>query len=382
MKYFIIAGEASGDLHASNLMEALKKTDQHAEFCFLGGDLMQAQGGRMVKHYRDMAFMGFIPVLLHLRTVLKNIRSCKKEILSFRPDTLILVDYPSFNLKMAKFVKENLPDVPVYYYISPKLWAWKEYRIKSIKKYVDKVYSILPFEIDFFRKHDYEVEYVGNPCVDAIENRRHKGESFDEFVKRNNLPNQPIIALLAGSRVQEIKGNLPVMLQASSEFQEYQIVIAGAPAIDDSTYKLFAKGYSAQIVYNETYELLQQATLAVVTSGTATLETALLSVPQVVVYKMSGGKILHRFLELFIKVPYVSLVNLIYGKELVKELIIEDFTVENVKSEIKNLINSDYRNKMLAGYDQLINCLGKEPVSDKAARLMYADLKTKKRNLE
>jgi lipid-A-disaccharide synthase len=336
---------------------------------------MLAQGGRMVKHYRDTAFIGFIPVLLNLKTILNNISSCKKEILSFQPDALILVDYPGFNLKMAKFVKENLPDVAVYYYISPKLWAWKEYRIKSIKKYVDKVYSILPFEVDFFRKHNYEVEYVGNPCVDAIENRKHKGESFSEFIERNKLENRPVIALLAGSRIQEIKSSLPIMLQAASEFKEYQLVIAGAPAVDRSVYESLLTGNAASIIYNETYELLQQAVLAVVTSGTATLETALLSVPQVVVYNISGGKLFHRFMKLFIKVPYISLVNLISGKELVKELIVEDFTVENVKSEIRNLLTPAYREKIIAGYQELINSLEKEPVSDKTAGLICADLK-------
>jgi lipid-A-disaccharide synthase len=377
MRYFIIAGEASGDLHASNLMAALKKADTNAEFCFLGCDLMKAQGGRMVKHYSDMAFMGFIPVLLHLKTVLNNIRSCKKEILSFRPDALILVDYPSFNLKMAKFAKETLPDVAVYYYISPKLWAWKKYRMKSIKKYVDKVYSILPFEVDFFRKHNYEVEYVGNPCVDAIENRRHKEETFSEFIGRNELEDRPVIALLAGSRIQEIKGSLPIMLQAASGFKEYQLVVAGAPAVERSVYESLLAGYAAKVVYNETYELLQQSALAVVTSGTATLETALLSVPQVVVYKISGGKLFHRLLDLFIKVPYISLVNLILGRELVKELIIENFTVENVRAEIQNLLNPAYREKIISGYQELINLLGKEPVSEKTAKLIYSDLEVR-----
>jgi len=378
MRYFIIAGEASGDLHASNLMAALKKRDSDAEFCFLGGDLMLAQGGRIVKHYRDMAFMGFIPVLLNMRTVLNNIRLCKKELLAFRPDVLILVDYPGFNLKMAKFVKENLPGVAVYYYISPKLWAWKEYRIKSIKKYVDKVYSILPFEVDFFKKHNYAVEYVGNPCVDAIENRRRKEETFSEFTERNGLAAQPIIALLAGSRVQEIKSSLPIMLQAASQFKDYQIVVAGVPAIERPVYDSLLAGYTAKIVCDETYELLQQATLAVVTSGTATLETALLSVPQTVVYKISGGKLLHSFLKLFIKVPYVSLVNLISGKELVKELIIEDFTVENVTSEIRNLLNPEYRERIITGYGELIELLGKRAVSDKVAELVIDSLKREK----
>jgi len=374
MRYFIIAGEASGDLHASNLMAALKEKDPDAKFCFLGGDLMLAQGGRMVKHYRDMAFMGFIPVLLHLRTVWRNIRLSKREIGFFRPDALILVDYPSFNLKMAKFVKEHLPGVPVYYYISPKLWAWKEYRIKAIKKYVDKIYSILPFEVDFFRKHAYEVDYVGNPCVDAVDNRKRKGESFVAFIERNQVENKPVIAILAGSRVQEIKGNLPVVLKAVSEFSGYQLIVAGAPAIDHSVYEPILKNYDVKVIYNETYELLQQATLAVVTSGTATLETALLCVPQVVVYKMSGGKLMRFIMDCLIKVPYASLVNLILGREAVRELLIENFTVENVKSEIEKLLDPETRNRMIADYQELITCLGKEPVSGKAARLIYSEL--------
>jgi lipid-A-disaccharide synthase len=276
-------------------------------------------------------------------------------------------------------VKENLPGVPVYYYISPKLWAWKEYRMKAIKRYIDKVYSILPFEVDFFRKHDYEVEYVGNPCVDAIENRKHKREPFAEFIERNELENRPIIALLAGSRVQEIKSSLPIMLQSASKFNDYQIVIAGAPAIEHSIYQPLLAGYSAKVIYNETYELLQQSTLAVVTSGTATLETALLSVPQVVVYKMSGGKIFHRLLELFIKVPYVSLVNLISGKELVKELIIEEFTTENVTREIQKLLEPENRQRMITGYEKLIALLGKEAVSGKTAGLIFEDLRNRQK---
>lgn len=374
MKYFIIAGEASGDLHASNLMAALKKQDENADFCFLGGDLMAAQGGKQIRHYRDMAFMGIVPVLLHAKTVLQNIKDCKQSILDYRPDALILVDYPSFNLKIAQFVKENLPNVPVYYYISPKLWAWKEYRIKSIKKYVDKVYSILPFEVEWFDKRGYKVDYVGNPCVDAVSNRCHKNESRQEFLQRNHLPDRPIIALLSGSRVQEIKSCLPMMLEAASAYPDYQLVIAGAPSIEKSLYDNYLKEGSAHIVFDETYELLQQADMAVVTSGTATLETALLRVPQVVVYKMSGGWLFHRFLELFIRVDNISLVNLIANKRLVEELVIEEFTVENLKKEINRLLQKEYREQVLNGYDQLIDMLGSEPVSEKTARLIIAEL--------
>lgn len=377
MKYFIIAGEASGDLHASNLMAALKEQDSQAEFCFLGGDLMVAQGGKLIRHYRDMAFMGFIPVLLHARTILQNIKDCKQAILDFQPDVLILVDYPSFNLKMAQFVKENLKNVPVFYYISPKLWAWKEYRLKSIKKYVDRVYSILPFEVEWYKQRDYTVDYVGNPCVDAVANRQHKDEPRETFLQRNDLPDRPILALLAGSRVQEIKSSLPKMLEAASAYPDYQIVIAGAPSIDKSLYESYLKSYPAKIVFGETYELLQQSEVAVVTSGTATLETALLRVPQVVVYMISGGWIFHQILNLFIRVDNISLVNLIANKRLVSELLIEDFTVENLKKEIGRLLQKEYRDEVLAGYDQLIETLGDEPVSQKTARLILTELNRK-----
>lgn len=368
MRYFLIAGEASGDLHASNLMASIKKNDPQAEFCFLGGDLMAAQGGEMVRHYKDMAFMGFIPVLMHARTVLGNIKQCKQSILEYKPDALILIDYPSFNLKMAQFVKENLPGVPVYYYISPKLWAWKEYRLKSIRQYVDKVFSILPFEVKWFADRGYQVDFVGNPCVDAVEGRSCKGESRAVFNERNQLDNRPIMALLAGSRMQEIKSSLPIMLESASRYPEYQLVVAGAPSIDATVYDELLAPYKARVVYNQTYELLQQSELAVVTSGTATLETALLRVPQVVVYKMSGGWLFHRFLELFIRVPYISLVNLIADKWLVKELVIEDFTVKKLCAEIDRLRTQAYHDQVMRGYDELIELLGHGSASDKAAQ--------------
>ena len=372
MKYFIIAGEASGDLHASNLIKSLKKEDSQASFCGLGGDLMAAEGVRLVRHYRDMAFMGFIPVLMHAKTVLGNIKSCKEAVTDFAPDVLILVDYPSFNLKIAQFVKENMPNVAVYYYISPKLWAWKEYRLKSMKRYIDKVFSILPFEVKWFSERGLEVESVGNPCVDAIENRPHKGESRAEFEARTGVDNRPILALLAGSRVQEIKGSLPIMLESAIQYKDYQIVIAGVKSIDSSLYQQITKNYEAKVIYNETYELLQQADLAVVTSGTATLETALMRVPEVVVYKMSGGWLFHRFLQLFIRVPYISLVNLIANKWLVQELVIEEFTVDRLSKEIDKLRDAECRKEMLKGYDELIELLGKESVSDRAAHAMLS----------
>ena len=377
MRYFIIAGEASGDLHASNLMASLKREDAAAEFCFLGGDLMQAQGGKLVRHYRDMAFMGIVSVVRNLDKVMDNMKAAQKELLAFRPDVLILVDYPSFNLKIAKFAKKNMPDMPVFYYISPKLWAWKEYRIKDMKRYVDRVYSILPFEVDYFKGHDFEVEYVGNPCVDAVVNRPHKDESFAEFSERTGVEQRPTIALLAGSRKQEIRSSLPIMLEAASSFKDYQLVIAGAPSMTKDDYEPLLSKYSAKVVFGETYELLQQAEASVVTSGTATLETALLRTPQVVVYKLSGGWLLHRILEHIIHVPFISLVNLIANKEVVKELIIEEFTVENVKKQLTLLFDPSNRERMLKDYDDLITLLGKEPVSDKAAHAMYARLSGK-----
>ncbi|MBO7506006.1 MAG: lipid-A-disaccharide synthase [Paludibacteraceae bacterium] len=371
MKYFIIAGEASGDLHASNLMASIKKNDGSAEFRFLGGDLMSAQGGEMVKHYKEMAFMGIITVLLHARTVLANIKQCKQAILDYQPDVLILVDYPSFNLKMAQFVKENMPSVPVYYYISPKLWAWKEYRLKSIRKYVDKVFSILPFEVKWFGERGYTVEYVGNPCVDAVEARRHKDEPREAFEARTGVAGKPIIGLLAGSRVQEIRSSLPIMLEAASYYKDYQMVVAGVKSVDPSVYEPILKNYDAKIIYDETYELLQQSEMAIVCSGTATLETALLRVPQVVVYMISGGWLVHRFLELFIRVPYISLVNLIADKWVVKELVSENFTVQKVREEIDKLRAGNHREQMLRDYDELIELLGHESASDRAANAMW-----------
>lgn len=377
MKYFIVAGEASGDLHASNLMASIKQKDPEADFCFLGGDLMQAQGGKMIRHYRNMAFMGIIPVLMNLKTVLGNMKSCTDAIKEYSPDVVILVDYPSFNLKIARFVKENLKDVPVFYYIAPKLWAWKEYRLKQIKKYVDRVFSILPFEVEWFGERGYKVDYVGNPCMDAVQNMKHKNEPLSDFLQRNNLEDKPIIAILPGSRLQEITGSLPKMVEAASEFKEYQIVVSGAPAIDKKVYSELLTWHNAKVVYNETYELLQQATAAVVVSGTAALEAALIGTPQVVVYQMNGGKLFHEFLKLFIKVPYVSLANLIAKRWMIKELIIEDFTVENMKREITELLKKEKQEEMKKDYQWLRDTLGYDSVSDKAATLMLDALQKK-----
>jgi lipid-A-disaccharide synthase len=370
MKYYIIAGEASGDLHASNLVASLRALDSEAQFKGMGGDLMQQQGVNMVRHYRDMAYMGFIQVILHLRTILGIMREACRSIDTFHPDMVILVDYPSFNLKIAKYVHQHHPDIPVYYYIAPKLWAWKAWRLKAIKKNVDRVFSILPFEVEWFGSRGCQVDYIGNPCVDAVEGRNHKGETFESFSQRNGLTSSlPIIALLAGSRVQEIRQNLPAMLQAASTYPQFQLVIAGAPSIEASLYDEITAGYNVKVVYGETYELLQQAYAAVVTSGTATLETALMQVPQVVVYYVSGGKPAYYILRSLIHVKYVSLVNLIAGREVVHELLSYEFTADNIRKYLAPLLqDGDRRSQMLADYRQIIEQLGTEPVSQRAAK--------------
>lgn len=367
MKYYLIAGEASGDLHASNLMAALKTLDTGARFRFLGGDLMQAEGGELVKHYREMAFMGFIPVLKNLRTILRNMRRCEEDIRRYRPDAVILVDYPGFNLKIARFVKEEL-NLPVYYYISPKIWAWKKYRIRSIRRYVDKMLCILPFETEFYRTQRYEVAYVGNPSVDAIAAREGAGETFGEFTARNGLDGRPVVALLAGSRRQEIRDNLPVMLEAAAAYPEYQPVIAGAPGIEPEFYAPYIASHPAGIVFGQTYRLLQQSRAALVTSGTATLETALLRVPQTVCYKVAGKHITYFIFKHFFHISYISLVNLIAGKEVVKELFSVRFSLENIRNELGRLLSdTEYRDRMLAGYDEIIRTLGAPGASRRAA---------------
>lgn len=290
MKYFLIAGEASGDLHASNLMAALKEKDPEADFRFFGGDLMQAVGGTLVKHYKEMAFMGFIPVLLNLRTILNNMKTCQEDIRKYQPDVVILIDYPGFNLKIAKFVKTVL-HLPVYYYISPKIWAWKQYRIKDFRRYVDRMFCILPFETEFFRKLDYSVDYVGNPSVDSVaQNKEKQANRPDTFMADERLPDKPILALLAGSRRQEIKDNLPTMLEVAAAYPDYQPVIAGAPGLEPEYYKQYIGNHPAKIVFGKTYDLLQHSRAALVTSGTATLETSLFRVPQVVCYYVVAGR--------------------------------------------------------------------------------------------
>ncbi len=370
MKYYLIAGEASGDLHGSNLMSSLKKTDEKAEFRFFGGDLMQSQGGTLVKHYREMAFMGFIPVLLNLKTILRNLQTCKDDIQAYKPDAVILIDYPGFNLKIAKYVKTQL-NIPVIYYISPKVWAWKEYRVKSFKKYVDKMLCILPFEVDFYKKHDYPVTYVGNPTVDAVAQYRAENihDTKDLFVSENKLAQKPIVALLAGSRKQEIKDNLPTMIQAFEPFKEqFQAVIAGAPGIDEDYYKEFINS-STQIVFGQTYRLLSFSEAAFVTSGTATLETSLFRVPQTVSYKTPIPHVVSFVFEHFFKTKYISLVNLIANKTVVKELFAKYFSLEALSTEMNLLLfDTAYRAKMLQEYDRVISILGDAGASDRAAK--------------
>lgn len=374
MKYYLIAGEASGDLHASNLMKALKREDPDAEFRFFGGDLMAACGGTLVKHYRDMAYMGFIPVLMNLDKVLANMRLCKQDIAATRPDVVILVDYPGFNLKIAKYVKTRL-NLPVYYYISPKIWAWKEWRVKSIRRYVDRLYSILPFEVDFYARHHYAVEYVGNPTVDELAVRRQADETFDDFTAECGLERKPIIALLAGSRVSEIKNNLPLMIEAAESFPDHQLVVAGAPGISPDLYTPYVQGHRVKVVQGKTYRLLQQSRVALVTSGTATLETALLRVPQVVCYWVGGGKLFYKTFEKILRVPYVSLVNLIADAPVVSELLGYRATAENLRRELARLFDKENRERMLAGYDLVARRLGAPGAPENAARSMVSALR-------
>ena len=364
MKYYLIVGEASGDLHASCLMHSLKEKDHDAEFRFFGGDLMAAEGGTIVRHYRELAYMGFIPVLLHLPTILKNMKMCKRDIVEWRPDVVILVDYPGFNLKIAKFLKQKT-SIPVFYYISPKIWAWKEYRIKNIKRDVDQLFSILPFEVPFFEvKHHYPIHYVGNPTADEV--RRFKASYDGRFPTFS----KPVIAILAGSRLHEIKDNLPVMLRATDHLADrFQLVVAGAPSVPHDYYLQFFGNRKVEIVYDQTYPLLMNAHAALVTSGTATLETALFDVPQVVCYATPLPRLISVLRRILLRVKYVSLVNLIADSEVVKELVAADYSEENVRREIDAIIaDGPQRNAMKEGYAEVWRRLGKESAPDNAAR--------------
>ena len=378
MRYYLIVGEASGDLHASHLMRSLQAVDSAAEFRFFGGDLMTAVGGTRVKHFKELAYMGFIPVLLHLRTIFRNMAFCKKDIVEWAPDVVILVDYPGFNLNIAKFVKSKTR-IPVYYYISPKIWAWKEYRIKNIKRDVDELFSILPFEVDFFeKKHHYPIHYVGNPTADEVRSFLSTyNEGFEQFCKANALQaDKPILALLAGSRRQEIKDNLPAMMQVAARFPQYQAVLAGAPSIADEYYEGFIRGSQVRLVKNQTYPLLAHSTAALVTSGTATLETALFNVPQVVCYKTPVPRLIRFAFNHIIKVKYISLVNLIMNQEVVSELFADRFTIDNIAHCLQTLLlGGEARQEMLNNYALLQKVLGNDVAPDNAAKLMYGMLK-------
>ena len=370
MKYYIIAGEASGDLHGSNLMKALYKEDPTADIRFWGGDLMQNVGGVLVKHYRELAFMGFVEVLFHLKTILNNIKFCKKDISDFQPDVLVFIDYPGFNLRIAKWAKEQ--SIKTHYYISPQIWAWKENRITEIKRDVDKMYVILPFEKDFYeKKHHYPVEFVGHPLIDAIHN--HPAKDSIVFRTENQLNDKPIIAILPGSRKQEITKMLSVMLSVVKEFPDYQFVIAGAPSQEFSFYENFITNENIKFVSNKTYDLLSNATAALVTSGTATLETALFKVPEVVCYK--GSWISYQIAKRIITLKYISLVNLIMDEEVVTELIQGDCNTKRIREELKQILDTKYRQNLLKKYEELENKLGGIGASEKTAKLIVGDLK-------
>jgi lipid-A-disaccharide synthase len=370
MKYYLIAGEASGDLHASNLMRELRREDPGADFRFLGGDLMQAAGGRLVKHYREMAYMGIGPVVRHLPAILRTMRACREDIRRYGPDVVILIDYPGFNLRVAKYVKTALK-IPVCYYISPKIWAWKQYRIRAFRRYVDHMFCILPFEEDFFRKLDYPATYVGNPTVDAVARYREQASREPDTFRRDEGidPGAPIIALLAGSRRQEIRDNLPTMLKVAAAYPACRCVIAGAPGIDRAYYDLFTQGQAVQIVCGKTYALLDHSVAALVTSGTATLETALLRTPQVVCYYTPAAALAGFIFRRFFHTPYISLVNLIAGREVVRELFADRFSFEAIRAELERLLHdADYRECMLSGYDDVIRTLGAPGASRRVAR--------------
>ena len=380
MRYYLIAGEASGDLHASRLMRSLKKKDPKAEFRFFGGDLMAAEGGTLVKHYRELAYMGFIPVLMHLPTILRNMERCKQDIVAWQPDVVILVDYPGFNLNIAKFVHRAKVTPPstihhplstkVFYYIAPKIWAWKEYRIKNIKRDVDVLFSILPFEVEFFeQKHHYPIHYVGNPTAQEVREWR---PTPSPSLNGGESGGAPIIALLAGSRKQEIKDNLPAMIEATRHLaDQYDIVLAGAPSIEPEYYKPFLENSSVRLVMNETYPLLAKATAALVTSGTATLETCMFGVPQVVCYETPLPRLIGWLRKRVLKVKYISLVNLIADREVVTELVAETFSVDNIRRELELILpNGSKRQQMLNDYKEVHRRLGESNAPDQAADLM------------
>jgi len=374
MRYFIIAGEASGDLHASFLMGGIKKKDPGAEFSFFGGELMAAQGGTMLKHYREMAFMGFFTVLLNLKQIKLNFKLAEAKLIEFKPDVLILVDYPGFNLRMARFAKSH--NIRTFYYISPKIWAWKASRVKWVKNYVDELFTIFPFEKDFYDKHDYKIRYVGNPTVDELAVRPNQDQSYQEFIEQNGLEDKPIVAMLAGSRRQEIQLILPVLMKVAEKFPDYQFVIGGAPSIPLTLYHDNMPDRKIPVLFGKTYELLQQSRAALVASGTATLETAVINVPQVVCYIMELGRFTSLLKKYFLKIQWFSLVNLVMNKEIVKEFFQENCKPGVVAAELgKILEDKAYREEMLQNYQLMLAKLGPPGCADRAAEEMVGLLK-------
>ena len=384
MKYYLIVGEASGDLHASRLMRSLKKVDEFAEFRFFGGDLMAAEGGTRVKHYKELAYMGFVPVLLHLRTIFSNMKMCKEDIVKWKPDVVILVDYPGFNLNIAKFLKKKT-NIPAYYYISPKIWAWKEWRIRSIRRDIAEMFSILPFEVPFYeKKHHYPIHYVGNPTAQEVnEFRAGYQQSFEEFCTENQLDtHRPVLALLAGSRLQEIKDNLPAMIEVAERFEDFQMVLAGAPSIEDKYYEQFVKGTPVRMVRNKTYQLLSHSTAALVTSGTATLETALFNVPQVVCYETPWPRLVRFAFDHIMSCKHISLVNLIADKEVVQEMFADRFKVDAIADQLYQLLpGMEGRKRMLAEYQVVRERLGNLMAPDEAATIMHGLLVKRRERL-
>lgn len=384
MKYYLIVGEASGDLHASRLMRSLKKVDEFAEFRFFGGDLMAAEGGTRVKHYKELAYMGFVPVLLHFRTIFSNMKMCKEDIVKWKPDVVILVDYPGFNLNIAKFLKKKT-NIPAYYYISPKIWAWKEWRIRSIRRDIAEMFSILPFEVPFYeKKHHYPIHYVGNPTAQEVnEFRAGYQQSFEEFCTENQLDtHRPILALLAGSRLQEIKDNLPAMIEVAERFEDFQMVLAGAPSIEDKYYEQFVKGTPVRMVRNKTYQLLSHSTAALVTSGTATLETALFNVPQVVCYETPLPRLVRFAFDHIMLCKHISLVNLIADKEVVQEMFADRFKVDAIADQLYQLLpGMEGRKRMLAEYQVVRERLGNLMAPDEAATIMHGLLVKRRERL-
>lgn len=384
MKYYLIVGEASGDLHASRLMRSLKKVDEFAEFRFFGGDLMAAEGGTRVKHYKELAYMGFVPVLLHLRTIFSNMKMCKEDIVKWKPDVVILVDYPGFNLNIAKFLKKKT-NIPAYYYISPKIWAWKKWRIRSIRRDIAEMFSILPFEVPFYeKKHHYPIHYVGNPTAQEVnEFRAGYQQSFEEFCTENQLDtHRPILALLAGSRLQEIKDNLPAMIEVAERFEDFQMVLAGAPSIEDKYYEQFVKGMPVRMVRNKTYQLLSHSTAALVTSGTATLETALFNVPQVVCYETPLPRLVRFAFDHIMSCKHISLVNLIADKEVVQEMFADRFKVDAIADQLYQLLpGMEGRKRMLAEYQVVRERLGNLMAPDEAATIMHGLLVKRRERL-